>query len=349
MTAFTARLGVTAAAIGLGLAAIAAPATAQTKWKLQTSMTSGDSIYKHVETWIPKLTQMTGGKFTLELTPIGSVVPHTQTMDAVGQGILNGDLTSTVYFAGRDKAFALVGDLIAGYDSPLQLMMFCYYGGGRELLQEMFDRYTSGTVKVVGCGQGGKEALVAKVPIRKVDDFKGVKIRSPEGLAAEIFKRAGASPVAMPPSETYTALEKGVVDAADNSTYTMDKSTGMHKVAKYPIYPGIHSMPILQFTVNKAQWDKLDPALQTTVDVWYRSMMIDLVMSQEITDRELVAKDRADKSSGIEIIDWPQGERDKFRAIAAGAWKDFSEGSPLAKKAYDLNVAFMQKLGLLAR
>lgn len=332
----------------LGL--LPAASQAQQTWKVQTSMVAGDAYYTMIQDhWLEKLSAMTGGQVKIELTPIGSVVPHTETMNAIGQGILGGDITSTTYFAGRDKVFALMGDLIAGYDTPLQLTMFCYHGGGREILQEAIDRYTGGTVQVVGCGAIAKEALVVKVPIRTLADMKGKKIRSPEGLAAEVFRRAGAAPVAMPPSETYTALDKGVVDAADNSSYTMDRSVGMHKVAKYPIYPGIHSMPIIQFTVNKAAWNKLSPQTRQAVDAWYIAMIYDLTMRNELQDRLAVAEDKANKAAGIEIIDWSQADRDAFRAIAAGAWKDFAEGSPLAKKGYDANIAFMQKMGLLAK
>jgi TRAP-type C4-dicarboxylate transport system substrate-binding protein len=337
-----------AAALGAGVLVAAHGAEAQTQnWKIQTSAQAGDFYYKTIERWLPVLATMTGGKVRAELTPIGSVVPHNQTIDAVAQGILQADLTSTVYFSGRDKAFALLGDLIAGYDTPWQVIQFCYYGGGREILQELFDRYTNKQVKVVGCATGGKEAFISKVPIRKVDDFRGKKVRSPEGLAADVFRRAGAAPVAMPPSETYTALDKGVVDAADDSTYSMSDSVGLFKVAKFPIYPGIHSMPILQFTVNMALWNRLSAAEQAAVDGWYRAAMADLVMSADVEDRKLVARDMADKSRGIEIIDWPQVERDKFRQIAAGAWKDFAAGSEIARKAYDANIRFMKQMNLL--
>ena len=69
----------------------------------------------------------------------------------------------------------------------------------------------------------------------------------------------------------------------------MDESVGLHEIAKFPIYPGIHSMPVIQFTVNKAAYDGLTPAQQTILDVWYRAMIADLAMQNEITDRELVA------------------------------------------------------------
>ena len=120
----------------------------------------------------------------------------------------------------------------------------------------------------------------------------------------------------------------------------------MHDIAKFPIYPGIHSMPVLHFTVNKAKWEELSEANQLIVDVWYRAAMMDLIQTLEISDRELVAQDKA-SGDDLTVIDWPQEERDKFRAIAMTAWKDFSEGSDLAKKSYDSNISFMKQLGLL--
>ena len=314
-------------------------------WTVQTSTPSGSAIHKHFELWAEKLKKMTEGAVEIQLAPAGAVVPHNQTMDAIGQGIIQGDLTATVYFGGRDKAFALMGDLIAGYDNPWQFFSYCYQGGGLDIFQEMFDQYTSGQVKVVGCAPSARESFTSTIPIKGVDDLKGVKLRSPEGLAAEVFKRAGAAPVGLPASEVFTSLQKGVIQAADYSSYTEDESIGLHDIAKYPIYPGIHSMPVIQFTVNKSKWDGLSEVQQLIVDTWYRAMMTDLIQKLELSDRELVAEDKA--GGDVNVIDWPQEERDKFRAIAAGAWKDFSEGSELAKKAYESHTAFMKKMGLL--
>jgi TRAP-type mannitol/chloroaromatic compound transport system substrate-binding protein len=336
-----------ALATAAALALCASTAGAQEVWKVQTSMAAGESFYKNIEEhWLPKLAEMTGGELQIELTPVGSVVPYNETMDAISQGILQGDITSTVYFSGRSKAFALLGDLIAGYERPEQIAMFCYHGGGREMIQEAFDAYAGGNVKVIGCGAIARESFTSKVPIRGIEDLKGVKVRSPEGLAATVFQRAGASPVALPASEVHTSIDKGVIDAADFSSYSMDESVGLHEIAKFPIYPGIHSMPVIQFTVNKANYDSLTPAQQTILDVWYRAMVADLAMMNEITDRELVARDMAGDSD-VEVIDWSKEDRDKLRAIAAEAWAEFAEGDELAKRAYEANIAFMKKIGLL--
>lgn len=343
----TRSLRATALAAAL-IAATSLPASAQTVLRIQTSMNAGESFYVNMEKfWVPRLAEMTGGELTIELAPAGAIVPYNETMDAVANGILQGDFTTTVYFAGRSRAFSLMGDLIAGYDRPEQVSAFCYHGGGKEALQSIYDEMTGGQVVLVGCSPVARESFVSMVPMRGVDDMKGKKVRAPEGLAAEVFKRAGASVVVLPSSETYTGIDKGVVDAADFSTYTMNDSVGFTKVAKYPIYPGIHSMPIQQLTINKSTWDELTPPQRAILDVWYRGLIDDLRMRNELSDRSLVARDAADQGSGIEIIDWPQTERDKFRAIAVEAWAGYAEGDPLAEKAYQANVDFMRKTGLL--
>ncbi len=258
-----------AAAITLALGLGAAQAETKTL-KVQASSAPGDWAHRYMtEDWAPKLKEMTNGDLAIEVLPTKAVVPHTETMDAVANGILDGDLNAVSYFSGKDPAFAIIGDLIAGYDTVDQVRTFCMHGGGKEILQKLYDKYADGKIHVVGCGPYAKEALVSTIPIKGVDDLKGVKIRSPEGLAAEVFRRAGASPVSLPFSEVYTALEKKLVDAADASALVNNDASGMQKIAKFPIYPGIHSMAVLQFVVNKDLWDSLTKGEQTALEVWY--------------------------------------------------------------------------------
>ncbi|MFK7963965.1 MAG: TRAP transporter substrate-binding protein [Burkholderiaceae bacterium] len=340
-----ALLGAAAAVVALSAVGFSADVNAQTL-KLQSSSSAGDWAHRYMtDNWAPKLEKMSGGDLKVDVLPTRAVVPHRETIDAVANGILDGDLNAVAYFSGRDPAFALMGDLIAGYDTPDQLQAFCMHGGGKEMLQKLYDKYTKGKVHVVGCGPYAREALVSKVPIKSVADLAGVKIRSPEGLAAEVFKRAGASPVSLPFSEVYTSLEKGVVDAADASAYVNNAASGMHKVAKYPIYPGIHSMAVLQFIVNKSTWDKLGPAKQQMLETWYIAAYNSMRRDAEMGDKELVAKDSA--GDDITVIDWPQAERDKFRAVAVQAWEDFAKKSPLAREALDAHLSYMKQIGLL--
>lgn len=335
-------IAVAVAALALGLTGAADAKTL----KLQASSAPGDWAHRFMtEGWQQKVEIMSGGSLKVEVLPTKAVVPHKETIDAVANGILDGDLNAVAYFSGRDPAFALMGDLIAGYDTPEEVQTFCMEGGGKEVLQKLYDKYGDGNIHVVGCGPYAKEALVAKVPIRTVEDFKGVKIRSPEGLAAEVFKRAGASPVSLPFSEVYTSLEKGIVDAADASAYVNNNASGMHKVATYPLYPGIHSMAILQFVVNKDVWNELTDAERTILETWYVAAYVTMRRQADLQDRDLAAKHKAEGK--ITVIDWSKEERAKFRKIAVEAWQDYGKKSPLAQEALDAHLSFMKKTGLL--
>lgn len=219
------------------------------------------------------------------------------------------------------------------------------HGGGKEMLQKIYDTVLPGKIKVLGCGPYGKEAFVAKVPLYGVDDLKGLKLRSPEGLAADVFRRAGASPSSIPFSEVYTSLEKGIVDAADASVYINNHASGFHKIAKYPLYPGIHSMANLQTIINKKVWDGLTPQEQAALETWTYATWQRKLRDATLEGLEQVAKDRANPD--ITVIDWSFEERKKFREIAVEAWHAMAKKSPLAQEALDSNLAYMRKIGLL--
>lgn len=336
-----------AAAFAVGALAISAVgASAQTTLKIQTStQSSGYSFDYPKDNWVPRLEAMTDGEITIEFFPINSIVDRKETPEAVMAGVLSGDLTSVAYFSGRNPAFAIMGDMIAGYDTPEQIQTFCRHGGGRDALQDLWEATLPGAVHVVGCGPVSKEALVSKVPIRGVADLEGLKIRSPSGLAATVFKAAGAAPASIPFSDVFTSLEKGVIDAADASAYVNNDANGFHQIAKYPLYPGIHSMAIHQFTINKGQWDAMSDAHKLVLETWYYAAYDDLRRQLDLQDKALVSRDNA--GGEIEVINWSLEERNKFREIATGAWEETAGKSPEARAALDAHYAYMRSIGLL--
>jgi TRAP-type C4-dicarboxylate transport system substrate-binding protein len=337
MVAVMAALTVSAFAIG--------DADARTL-KLQASSSPGDWAHRFMtEGWQQKVGLMTNGEVELEVLPTKAVVPHRETVDAVANGILDGDLNAVSYFAGREPAFGIIGDLIAGYDTPDQVRTFCSEGGGKEVLQKIYDKLWPNAIHVIGCGPYTKEALVSSVPIKGVADLKGIKIRSPEGLAADVFRMAGASPVSIPFSEVYTSLDKGIVDAADASAFVNNEASGMHKVAKFPIYPGIHSMAVLQFIMNKDVWNGLTDGQRTTLEVWFEAAYITMLRQADLQDRDLVAEHKA--KGDLTIVDWSKEDRQKFREIAVEAWEAAAAKSDLAREALNAHLSYMKRVGLL--
>ena len=60
-------------------------------------------------------------------------------------------------------------------------------------------------------GHGPGIVHTVKKPVEKLEDLKGMKIRC-TGTSAKIAASLGATPVAMPQTETYDALQKGVAE-----------------------------------------------------------------------------------------------------------------------------------------
>ena len=332
---------------GIGAACLMSfSASAGQTIKIQSAATAGSWADGFYQEWVGKYNAMTGEDGTkIEILTFQSVVPYKEVMQATANGIIGGDMNAVSYYAGMDPVFGLIGDLIAGYDTVEQLITFCQYGGGKEVLQKAYDKYTSGRSVVIGCGAWSREAFASTKPINTVADLSGVKVRAPEGLAAEVFKRAGAAPVALPLSEVYSALEKGVIDAADASSYLANSDAGFHDIAKYPIYPGIHSMAVLQLVVNKSMYDKMSEQDRIALDVWYKAMITSMARASDLEDKKQVIKDIS--AGKVTIVDWPQAERDKLRELAVGAWEDTAAKSELAQEALAAHKAFMKANGML--
>ncbi len=245
------------------------------------------------------------------------------------------------YASGKEAALALIGDLNGGFENPYQMQMWFEYGGGLELARDIYKRFN---VHYVGPVWWGVESVPAKNPLRTLADFKGIKMRVPEGLGADIWKRAGVGVVTLPGSEVFTALERGVIEATDWGTLGMNNDLGYHKIAKYPLHPGFHSMPAAGVAVAMPKWNALSNDLKVMFEVAVRDLARDMV--QRIAVEDMKAAIQA-KAQGVELVNWPAEERMKFRKIAQQAWADWAKRTPTAQKVYDSQIAFLKRLQLL--
>jgi TRAP-type mannitol/chloroaromatic compound transport system substrate-binding protein len=332
-------------AAGVALPAIAAPAIvhaqAATKWRVQCFWSSSEVTYKTFEELCSRIGKLTNGRLTIEPFSGGAVTGVFESLDAVSAGVLQGQSSWPGYWTGKEPALSILSDLAFAYTDPSQMATWYYERDGLKLLREAYAKFN---VHVVGVTWWGAESLVSKKPIKTIEDFKGLKIRSPQGLTADILTKVGASPVILPGGEVYSALDKGVIDAADWATVSMNQRMGLFEPAKYSVTI-FHSLPVQEFSVNAAAWKALPDELKEIVTAavhewgWHQ---IRKVASEDAR----VAKDI--KAKGVTQITWGGAELAKMREIAHKSWEQFSAKSPLAKKAYDSQVAWLKEIGLLA-
>jgi TRAP-type mannitol/chloroaromatic compound transport system substrate-binding protein len=329
-------VGFVSATLAMGVAA------ADYTFKFQSSDPSGVKNFEIQQEWADRVEKMTGGRVEIELLPVGSIVSHTETLDAIQAGVLDGHVSVTGYFSGKDPAFGLIGNTVGAWSSPDQLITYIYYGGGYELMNELYKPYG---VKFVGGGATGLESFVSKKPLDSVADLEGLKLRAPEGLVQSVFAAAGAAPVNLPGSEVYTGLSKGVIDAADYTVFSTNHSAGMHEVAPHPVYPGFHSLPLLEVAMNLKEWKELPEDIQAILTTSVRDFANDISTQLALADVEAVKEARSDPA--ITVHDWSDAERKQFRTIARDQWEIYAEQSPNAQKVYDSVTAYLESQGLL--
>jgi TRAP-type mannitol/chloroaromatic compound transport system substrate-binding protein len=331
-------------AAGVVLPAVAAPAIVQAqapiKWRAQCFWSTSEVTYKAFEELCARVNKLTNGRLTIEPFSGGAVTGVFESLDAVSAGVLQAQSSWPGYWTGKEPALSILSDFAFAYTDPMQMATWYYERDGLSLLREAYAKFG---VHVVGVTWWGAESLVSKKPIRTIADFKGLKIRSPQGLTADIFTKIGASPVILPGGEVYSALDKGVVDAADWATVSMNQRMGLFEPAKYSVTI-FHSLPVQEFSVNAAAWkalpDELKEIVTTAVHEWGWHQ-IRKVASEDARVASNI------KAKGVTQITWGGEELKKLRGIAYESWQQFSAKSPLAKKAYDAQVAWLKELGLL--
>lgn len=325
-----------------GILATPAVLRAQEKFQWQAQCLWGPSelTYKAFEDFCKRVGTLTDGQLEITPNPGGAIVGVFETLDALQAGILEAHSTYPGYFTGKDAGFAVASDFVFGYEAPWQAAAWYYERGGLDVLRKLYEPFGCYTVNV---GWWGVESLVSKRPLKSVADFKGLKVRSPQGMTAEILTKMGASGVVLPGGEVYSALDKGVVDAADWGTVSMNDKVGLFETAKYSVTI-YHSMPVQDFTVNKAAWDKLPKNVQAILATAVREWGCDQILRVAQADATVGAKL---KSEQVSLNVWKGEPLRQIRSIARDTWKDWSTRSPLAKEAYDGQHAWLTELGLV--
>lgn len=327
------------AALAALLTLSGAAGAADYAWKFQSFWQAGTTNQKAFERFAANVGRMSGGRVEIEALSVGAVVPPGEMLDAVKVGIIDGMNGGTGYFVGKDAAFALLADINAGYESPYQQEMWFWHGGGVEIARELYARHG---LFYLGPVMWGAESIPSKNPLRSVADFKGIKMRAPEGMGAAIFRKLGVGVSTLPGTEVYTALERGKIEATDWGTLGMNDELGYGKIAPYAIYPGIHSMPMSDVSIHLDTWNGLSDDLKAILEIAAREMNRDSLGMNAVLDRSFVAK-----RDPATLVNWGSAERRELRAVAQEVWLEWSEKSEMAKRVYESHLAFMTAMGLL--
>jgi TRAP-type mannitol/chloroaromatic compound transport system substrate-binding protein len=325
----------TKASAGLAAGAVAAPAVAQTaalavKWRMQSSFPKSlDTIYGSIEELCRRVSELTDGKFEIRPFAAGEIVPGLQVMDAVSSGALECGQTLTSFYFGKNPAFGFDAGLAFGLNARSQ-NAWMYYGGGLELVRELFRPYGCLSIPCgnVGVQMGGWY----RKEIKSLKDLKGLKMRI-GGLGGLVLAKLGSVPQQIAPSDIYPALEKGTIDAAEWIGPYDDEKLGLHKVAKYYYTPGWwEGSAMITMLVNIKQWEALPRTYQAAFDAACAEQNVRMMAKYDAKNpdglKRLVAQ-------GAQLRSFPRDVMDAAYKASTELYEELSQKNADFKKIYE--------------
>jgi TRAP-type mannitol/chloroaromatic compound transport system substrate-binding protein len=307
----------------------------------QSTWPSKDIFHEYALDYAKKVNDMTGGDLKIEVLPAGAVVPAFGLIDAVSKGTLDGGHGVLVYHYGKQNALALWGSG-PGYAMDANMLLAWHkYGGGKELLAKL---YASLGLNVVSFPYGPMPTQPLgwfKKPITSADDFKGVKYRT-VGISIDMFTGMGAAVNALPGGEIVSAMDRGLLDAAEFNNATSDRILGFADVSKVCMLQSYHqNAEQFEITFNKAKYDGLPEKLRAIIANAVDAASQD--MSWKAIDRysqdyvELQTKDK------VKFYKTPDSILRKQLEIYDDIVKRKSEGNPLFAEIVASQIAFARR------
>ena len=273
--------------------------------KFPSASNKGHPQVQGVEKFAELMAKKTQGKFKVQAFPGGALGPDLQTVAAMQGGTVEMTVMNASLLAGVSKEMAIF-DFPFMFNNTREADAVSDGPVGKKLLDKLQEK---GLVGLAYWDLGFRQIHTGKKPIAKADDFKGMKMRViPTPIYVDFMKSLGASPVPMPFTETYTALEQGAIDGMTNPLLNILDGK-YDEVSKYLTITN-HMYTPQAVVVSKKFWDKLTAEEQTLM----REAAQETAIFQRKVARDEAAKVLADiKKKGMTVFELNAEEIAKLR------------------------------------
>jgi len=300
------------------------------RWRLASSFTrSLDTIFGAADVMAERLSALTDGRFQIRAYPAGELVPAFEVLTSVQQGTVQMGHSASYYFIGKNPALAFDATVPFGLTAR-QYNAWVYYGGGLDLLREVFADFN--IINLPGGNTGMQMGGWFLQPVGSLADMRGLKMRIP-GLGGQVMDEMGVNVQVLPGGEIYPSLERGAIDATEWVGPYDDEKLGFHQIAEYYYYPGWWEPgPALTFYVNRDAWNELPSTYQEALTS----------AAAEANMRMLASYDQKNPAALERLIDggtqmrrFPDDVMQRAQEITRQLLEDQASDSPQYRKIYD--------------
>ena len=164
--------------------------------------------------------------------------------------------------------------------------------------KELADKSAEKGMVVLGYWDNGIRHMTnSKRPITKVEDMKGLKMRTPpDAVLVDIMQALSADPQQIKFAELYVALQQGVVDGQENPLVNIHASK-LYEVQKHLALTS-HMFQMTPLLISKRTWDRLSEADRKVMqEAATEATALQRKLSQEADDKLLADL----KAKGVQV------------------------------------------------
>ncbi|MFN2268818.1 MAG: TRAP transporter substrate-binding protein [Desulfonatronovibrio sp.] len=253
--------------------------------------------------WIDEVEKRTEGRVKITLHPGEVLLGAREIFTGVSNGVADIGTTCPSYTPGMfplTEAFELPGYLNANATSASATANEGY----KEIKNELgIDEFSD--VKVLFLWATGPGNIMSQKPVRTLEDMGGMEIRAVGGTVPSI-ESLGATTHAMPMSESYLALDQGLVNGilAPNETL---KAFRLAEVIDYVTNtPFLYNVVFMKI-MNKDTWNSLPADIQEIFEEMNEEFVIQYAQMMDEFSEDIL--DQAVEEQGIEVIELSDEER----------------------------------------
>jgi TRAP-type mannitol/chloroaromatic compound transport system substrate-binding protein len=327
------------------VASVAAPSVVNAQGPInmrwQSTWPSKDIFHEYALDYAKKVNDMTGGDLKIEVLPAGAVVPAFQLLDAVSKGTLDGGHGVLVYHYGKQTALALWGSGPAYAMDANMLLAWHKYGGGKELLNKLYQSIGANVVSFPYAPLYTQPLGWFKKPVTKAEDFQGLKYRT-VGISIDVFTSMGAAVNALPGGEIVSAIDRGLLDAAEFNNASSDRALGFADVSKICMLQSYHqNAEQLEITFNKTKFDALPDKLKAIISNAVEAASQD--MQWKAIDRNSQDYITLQTTDKVKFYKTPDSVLKKQLEVYDDTVRKYAGTNPLFKEIVESQLAFAKR------
>jgi len=307
------------------------------RWRMVTTWPKNyPGLGTTAEVFAQYVNEMSAGRLQIHVFGANEIVPAMGVFDAVSSGSVEMGHGGSYYWRGKAPAAQFFTTIPFGMNAQ-EMNAWLHHGGGLELWREVYAPFN--VIPFAGGNTGVQMAGWFNREINSIADLRGLKMRIP-GMAGEVFNRAGGTSVNIPGGELYTALQTGVIDAAEWVGPENDLAFGFHQIAQYYYYPGWQEPgSTLELIVNKQAFEALPADLQAIVTIAARASNQDML--DRYTARNNAALRELVEKRGVNLRRLPDEVLQHLHDISMKMYVEQAKNDPLFNKILTSYQAFL--------